>query len=62
MLVRCAEEPVTTGVAGGLAGQHDTPGRCGSANRHTDVRGSRPQAGYSQEGAPDQARSGMAVA
>jgi hypothetical protein len=52
MLVRRVE-PMATEVAAGLVGQHDAPGRCGSANRHTDVRGSRPQVGYSQEGAPD---------
>jgi hypothetical protein len=37
----------------GLHGRHAAPGHGGSANRHTDVRGSKPQVGYSQEGAPD---------
>jgi hypothetical protein len=48
-----------------VAGLHDrqaAPGHGGSANRHTDVRGSKPQVGYSQEGAPDEARSGQVVA
>jgi len=40
-------------VAAGLPGWHAAPGQGGSANRHTDVRGSKPQVGYSQEGAPD---------
>jgi hypothetical protein len=48
---RCGEPP--TLVAAGLCGWHAAPGHGGSANRHTDVRGSKPQVGYSQEGAPD---------
>jgi hypothetical protein len=40
-------------VAAGLGGWHAAPGHGGSANRHPDVRGSKPQVGYSQEGAPD---------
>jgi hypothetical protein len=55
------EEPVPAGV-GGLRDWHAAPGHGGSANRHTDVRGSKPQVGYSQEGAPDEARAGVAVA
>jgi hypothetical protein len=55
------EEPVPAGV-GGLGDRHAAPGHGGSANRHTDVRGSKPQVGYSQEGAPDEACAGVAVA
>jgi hypothetical protein len=33
----------------GLHGRQAAPGHGGSANRHTDVRGSKPQVGYSQE-------------
>jgi hypothetical protein len=44
--------PSRLGV-GGLGDRHAAPGHGGSANRHTDVRGSKPQVGYSQEGAPD---------
>jgi hypothetical protein len=46
------EEPSRLGVAG-LGDWHAAPGHGGSANRHTDVRGSKPQVGSSQEGAPD---------
>jgi hypothetical protein len=48
-----AEESVPAGVVAGLGDWHAAPGHGGSANRHTDVRGSKPQVGYSQEGAPD---------
>jgi hypothetical protein len=46
-------EELRVAVAAGLAGWHAAPGHGGSANRHPDVRGSEPQVGYSQEGAPD---------
>jgi hypothetical protein len=41
-------------VVGGLfQGLDDAPGLGGSADRHTDVRGSEPQVGHPQEVAPD---------
>jgi len=40
-------------VGGGLRGLYDAPADSGSADRHTDVRGSGPQVGYPQEVAPD---------
>jgi hypothetical protein len=49
-------------VAAGLPGWHGAPGHGGSANRHTDVRGSKPQVGCSQEGAPDQGQPGIGKA
>jgi hypothetical protein len=38
---------------GQLGGWNDAPGRCGSADRHTDIRGLGPHVGDAQEGAPD---------
>jgi hypothetical protein len=35
------------------SGGHDAPGHGGSADHHTDVRGSKPQVASPQEGAPD---------
>jgi hypothetical protein len=46
----------------GGVGWDDAPGRCGSAGRHTDVRGLGPHVGDAQEGAPDEIRHGQAVA
>jgi hypothetical protein len=46
-------------VAAGLGGRHDVPGRHGSASRHSDVRGSEPQVGNSQEGALTSVVSGL---
>ena len=40
-------------VVAGRLGGHGAPGRGGSAGHHTDVRGSGPQVGHPQEGAPD---------
>jgi hypothetical protein len=40
-------------VAGPLSGWGDAPGRYGSADRHTDIRGLGPHVGDTQEGAPD---------
>jgi hypothetical protein len=40
-------------AVGQLAGSDDAPGRCGSAGRHTDIRGLGPHVGDAQEGAPD---------
>jgi hypothetical protein len=40
-------------AVGQLAGWDDAPGRCGSAGRHTDIRGLGPHVGDAQEGAPD---------
>ena len=40
-------------VVGGLRDVDDTPADSGSADRHTDIRGSGPHVGYPQEGAPD---------
>jgi hypothetical protein len=40
-------------AVGQLAGWDDAPGRCGSAGRHTDIRGLGPHVGDTQEGAPD---------
>jgi len=42
-----------TVAVGQLAGWDDAPGRCGSAGRHTDIRGLGPHVGDAQEGAPD---------
>jgi hypothetical protein len=40
-------------VAALFQGLDDAPGLGGSADRHTDVRGSEPQVGHAQEVAPD---------
>ncbi len=50
------------GVAGQPLGWHDAPGQCGSAVRHTDIRGLGPQVGQTQEGAPDYGRVAQATA
>src|SRR6266496_699028 len=50
------------GVAGRLLGWHDAPGQCGSAARHTDIRGLGPQVGQTQQGAPDYGRVAQATA
>src|SRR5512132_2384271 len=51
MLVTVVWKPKGTGAAAGLPDRHAAPEHGGSADRHTDVRGSRPQAGDAQEGA-----------
>jgi hypothetical protein len=51
MLVTVVWKPKGTGAAAGLPDRHAAPGHGGSADRHTDVRGSKPQAGDAQEGA-----------
>jgi hypothetical protein len=43
-------------------GWDDAPGRCGSAGRHTDIRGLGPHVGDAQDPAPDELRHGQAVA
>ena len=61
-LVGGVAEPAA--VVAGLHDRQAAPGHGGSANRHTDVRGSKPQVGYSQEGAltkPAPARSGRRI-
>ena len=40
-------------AVGQFGGWDDAPGRCGSAGRHTDIRGLGPHVGDTQEGAPD---------
>ena len=51
MLVMVVWEPTRTWAAAGLPDRHAASEHGGSADRHTDVRGSRPQAGDAQEGA-----------
>jgi hypothetical protein len=53
MLAMVVWKPKGTGAADGLPDRHAAPEHGGSADRHTDVRGSKPQAGDAQEGAPD---------